>query len=144
MALTQILFELACHERKNDIIRWIGYSLHIYHLETIFDVAFAHKNLSLYVLGYELLMHKVNTEAANIDLPNLLSYHLRTAAAGGLLNFMLETIKHGGCVDKTVLSAAIRYKHRKIVAHFIHQVPRKTVKKTATLCCAGSGPQKKH
>ncbi|AZP54156.1 MGF-505-10R [African swine fever virus] len=142
MALTQILFELACHKRKNDIIRWIGYSLHIHHLETIFDVAFAHKNLSLYVLGYELLMHKVNTEAAYIELPNLLSYHLRTAAAGGLLNFMLETIKHGGYLDKTVLSAAIRYKHRKIVAHFIHQVPRKTVKKLLLYAVQARAPKK--
>ncbi|WRY69308.1 pMGF505-10R [African swine fever virus] len=142
LALTQILFELACHERKNDIIRWIGYSLHIYQLETIFDVAFAHKNLSLYVLGYELLMHKVNTEAANIDLPNLLSYHLRTAAAGGLLHFMFETLKHGGYVDKAVLSAAISYKHRKVVAHFIHQVPRKTVEKLLLHAVQTRAPKK--
>nr|P0C9V0.1 RecName: Full=Protein MGF 505-10R [African swine fever virus pig/Kenya/KEN-50/1950] len=142
LALIQVLFELACREHKNDIVRWIGYSLYIHHLETIFDVALLHKNLSLYVLGYELLMHKVNTEAANIDVSDLLTQHLRSAAAGGLLHFMLETLKYGGCVDKTVLFAAISYKHRKIVAHFIHQVPRKTVEELLLHAVQTRAPKK--
>uniref|UniRef100_A0A6G7KTK1 p505_10R n=1 Tax=African swine fever virus TaxID=10497 RepID=A0A6G7KTK1_ASF len=142
LALSQILFVLACHVRTNVIITWIGYSLHIHHLQTIFVVAFAHTNLSLYVLRYVLLMHKVYTEAAYIQLPNLLSYHLRTAAAGGLLIFMLQTIQHGGYVDTTVLSAAIRYKHTKIVAHFIHQVPRTTVTKLLLYAVQARAPKK--
>ncbi|WEG42232.1 MGF 505-9R [African swine fever virus] len=124
--MVQLLYEMACRLQNYDIIKWIGYNLHVYNLEAIFSIAFVRKDLTLYSLGYMLLLSRMSTEDRNFI--SIITRHLEYASKKGLLDFVLESLKYGGQVD-TVLFQAVKYNHRKILAHFIHHVPREIIEK---------------
>ncbi len=124
--MVQLLYEMACRLQNYDIIKWIGFNLHVYNLEAIFSIAFVRKDLTLYSLGYMLLLGRMSTEDRNFI--SIITRHLEYASKKGLFDFVLESLKYGGQVD-TVLFQAVKYNHRKILAHFIHEIPRETVEK---------------
>ncbi|QRY19054.1 MGF 505-2R [African swine fever virus] len=124
--LRETLFELACLWQRNDILKWIEQTMHVYDLKIIFNIAISKRDLSMYSLGYVLLFDRGNTEAT------LLTQHLEKTAAKGLLHFVLETLKYGGNIN-IVLSQAVKYNHRKLLDYFLRQLPRKNIEKLLLL-----------
>ncbi|WRY69305.1 pMGF505-5R [African swine fever virus] len=119
----QEVFEIACRSLKYDIVTWMGQNIAIYNPGVIFDIAFDKMNVSLLSIGYTLLFnHHINhINHENIDVNSLLTQHLEWAAGMGLLHFMLETLKYGGDVTIIVLSAAVKYDHRKVLDYFLRR-----------------------
>ncbi|QXP49824.1 MGF 505-9R [African swine fever virus] len=124
--MIQLLYEMACRLQNYDIITWIARNWHVFNIEAIFSIAFIRKDLTLYSLGYMFLLDRMSIEDRNFK--SIITHHLEYAAKKGLFDFVLESLKYGGQVD-TVLFQAVKYNHRKILAYFIHETPRKTVEK---------------
>uniref|UniRef100_A0A6G7KTY8 p505_9R n=1 Tax=African swine fever virus TaxID=10497 RepID=A0A6G7KTY8_ASF len=124
--MVQLLYAMACRLQNYVIIKWIRFILHVYILEAIFTIAFVTKDLSLYSLRYMLLLGTMCTVHTNFI--SIISRHLVYASKKGLFVFVLQSLQYGGQVD-TVLFQAVQYNHTKILAHFIHAIPRATVAK---------------
>ncbi len=143
----QGLFILACEHRMFEILTWMGQNLPIPDPEPIFSIAVVTKDLEMFSLGYKIVFEYMENQGlfhlTQVVRMVMLNHHFDMVINKGLLPFVLETLKHGGNVNRA-LSYAVTQNKRKILDHVVRQknIPHKTIERMLHLAVKKHAPRK--